>query len=221
MEQESANELLSNEQTLLAVQVMGRMFLDAKTTLQADSKFHFLLAVILSAQATDRAVNLATPALFAQYPRPQDLARAVPAEVQKFIQNLGLSARKAQYLVGCAQKLVSDFGGEVPADQAQLESLPGVGRKTADVVLAECFGQPRIAVDTHVSRVARRLQIVPAKASVVQIEKILMSKLPQNYWIRAHHLLIFWGRYQCLARKPKCDHCPLLKVCQYGRSHLL
>ncbi|WP_281164642.1 endonuclease III [Liquorilactobacillus sicerae] len=210
--------MLNAKQTQAAISVMGEIFPNAQTSLVADNSFHFLLAVILSAQTTDKAVNQLTPALFARYPQPLDLARADEAEVRSLIKTIGLYRNKAKYLVACAQGLVAKFDGQVPQTRSELMQLAGVGQKTADVVLAECFQIPAIAVDTHVSRVAKRLAIVPKNASVLQIEHTLMQKLPQSSWISAHHRMIFWGRYQCLARRPNCSNCPLLEICSAGKG---
>ncbi|KRM87675.1 endonuclease III [Liquorilactobacillus vini] len=210
--------MLNAKQTQTAIAIMGEIFPNAKTSLVADSPFHFLLAVILSAQTTDKAVNRLTPALFARYPQPIDLAQADEAEVRSLIKTIGLYRNKSKYLIACAQGLVTKFNGQVPQTRSELLQLAGVGQKTADVVLAECFQIPAIAVDTHVSRVAKRLAIVPKNANVLQIEHTLMKKLPQSSWIAAHHRMIFWGRYQCMARQPKCSTCPLLEICSAGKG---
>ena len=128
---------------------------------------------------------------------------------------------KAKYLVNCARKLVTDFNGVVPQTLKELTSLPGVGRKVADVVLAECFTIPAFPVDTHVSRVARRLAMVPPKASLLAIEKKLMAAVPEDKWLDAHHSMIFWGRYRCMARNPRCSDCPLLPMCITGQQNVL
>lgn len=213
--------MLNDEQINWAMKVMRSRFPEAGTTLKADTTFHFLLATILSAQATDKSVNQVTPPLFATYPTPQSLAKAEPADIEPFIQSLGLFHNKARFLVGCARKLVTDFRGQVPSGRRELMSLPGVGRKVADVVMAECFHIPAFPVDTHVSRVARRLVIVPPKATLLQIEKRLMAAVPRQHWLDAHHSMIFWGRYQCTARQPKCSNCPLLTICQYGQDNVM
>lgn len=163
--------MLSKDQIELAIATMREKYPQARTSLVADTDFHFLLAVILSAQATDKSVNLVTPALFARFPTPNDLAQVTATDVEPYIKTIGLYRNKARYLVACAQKLVTDYGGVVPAQREELVKLPGVGRKTANVVLSERFGVPAFAVDTHVSRIAKRLQIVAADASVTQIER--------------------------------------------------
>lgn len=213
--------MLNDEEINTAIQVMRKTFPEAGTTLKADNTFHFLLATILSAQSTDKSVNLVTPPLFAAYPTPQSLAGAEPSEIEPYIQSLGLFHNKAKFLVGCARKLVSDYHGQVPRERKELMTLPGVGRKVANVVMAECFQIPAFPVDTHVSRVARRLAMVPPKATILQIEKRLMAAVPQKNWLAAHHSMIFWGRYQCTSRNPKCTKCPLLTICQYGQDNVM
>ena len=212
--------MLNSEETTRAIEVMGEMFPNATTSLTKTDPYHFMLSVILSAQTTDKAVNLVTPALFERYKTPVDLANASQAEVESYIKTIGLYRNKARFLIKCSQELVERFNGVVPKTRKELMSLSGVGRKTADVVLAECFGIPAFAVDTHVSRVAKRLGMVPADSDVLTIEKILMQKVPQDLWIKGHHRMIFWGRYQCMARSPKCSSCPLLDICPEGRSRV-
>ena len=212
--------MLNNEETTHAIEVMGEMFPNATTSLTKTDPYHFMLSVILSAQTTDKAVNLVTPALFGRYKTPVDLANASQSEVESYIKTIGLYRNKARFLIKCSQELVERFNGVVPKTRKELMSLSGVGRKTADVVLAECFGIPAFAVDTHVSRVAKRLGMVPADSDVLTIEKILMQKVPQDLWIKGHHRMIFWGRYQCMARNPMCSSCPLLDICPEGRSRV-
>ncbi len=194
--------MLSSEETTHAIEVMGEMFPNATTSLTKTDPYHFMLSVILSAQTTDKAVNLVTPALFERYKDPVDLANASQAEVESYIKTIGLYRNKARFLIKCSQELVERFDGVVPKTRKELMSLSGVGRKTADVVLAECFG------------------MVPADSDVLTIEKILMQKVPQDLWIKGHHRMIFWGRYQCMARNPKCSSCPLLDICPEGRSRV-
>ena len=162
--------MLDAKQTLKAIQIMGKTYPTTGSSLVADSPFHFLMAVILSAQTTDKAVNLITPALFERFQTPADLANATASEVEPYIKTIGLYRNKAKYLVACAQGLVDKFAGQVPKTHKGLMSLAGVGRKTADVVLAECFGIPALAVDTHVGRIAKRLAMVASDANVTQIE---------------------------------------------------
>lgn len=213
--------MLTDQEIRQAIHVMRQKFPEANTTLKADATFHFLLATILSAQATDKSVNLTTPALFQRFPGPRDLAAVEPADVEPYIKRLGLYRNKAKYLVNCSRAIVKNFNGEVPHTRKELMSLPGVGRKVADVVLAECFKIPAFAVDTHVSRVARRLNMVDQKATLLQIEHRLMAAVPEDKWLDAHHSMIYWGRYQCTARNPKCAHCPLLAMCKYGQDNVM
>lgn len=212
--------MLDAKETTYAIEVMGQMFPNATTSLTKTDPFHFLLSVILSAQATDKSVNLATPALFERYKTPLELANASQTEVESYIKTIGLYRNKARYLIKCSQELVARFNGEVPKTRKELMSLSGVGRKTADVVLAECFNIPAFAVDTHVSRVAKRLGMVEPDSSVLEIEKTLMKKVPKDMWIKAHHRMIFWGRYQCMAKNPKCLSCPLLDICPEGQKRV-
>ncbi|GAJ26132.1 endonuclease III [Liquorilactobacillus sucicola DSM 21376 = JCM 15457] len=213
--------MLSSKDTVKAIKIMSEKFPDARTSLEADTDFHFLLAVILSAQTTDKAVNLLTPRLFAAYPTPETLAAAKLEDVIPFIKSIGLYRNKGKYLIACATDIAAKFNGQVPRTRTELMQLSGVGRKTADVVLAECFNIPAIAVDTHVTRVSKRLRIVPQKADVLTIEKTLMKKLPEELWIKAHHCMIFWGRYQCMARSPLCQECPLLALCAEGQKRVM
>ena len=210
--------MLTDQETWQAIQVMREQFPEASTTLNGDTTFHFLLATILSAQSTDQSVNQVTPALFARFPTPESLAAVEPEDVEPFIQKLGLYHNKAKFLVNCSREIVARFNGQVPHTLKELTSLSGVGRKVADVVLAECFHIPAFPVDTHVNRVAHRLAMVPAKTSRLQVEKQLLDAVPKEHWLDAHHSMIFWGRYQCMARHPQCAACPLLKICQYGQS---
>lgn len=213
--------MLSDHEIRQAIRVMRQTFPEASTTLKADTTFHFLLATILSAQATDKSVNQVTPALFSRFPGPKDLAAVEPAEVEPYIKRLGLYRNKAKYLVNCSRAIIDNFAGTVPNTRKELMSLPGVGRKVADVVLAECFKIPAFAVDTHVSRVARRLDMVKPTATLLQIEHRLMEAVPEDQWLDAHHSMIFWGRYQCTARNPKCPNCPLLPICKYGQDNVM
>ncbi|KRL00059.1 endonuclease III [Liquorilactobacillus capillatus] len=212
--------MLSGKDTVKAITIMSEKFPEARTSLEADTDFHFLLAVILSAQTTDKAVNLLTPRLFDTYPTPATLAVAEIEDVIPLVHSIGLYRNKGKYIIACAKDIVHKFGGQVPRTRQELMQLAGVGRKTADVVLAERFNIPAIAVDTHVTRVSKRLRIVPQKADVLTIEKTLMKKLPKDLWIKAHHCMIFWGRYQCTARNPHCADCPLLSMCAEGQKRV-
>lgn len=190
-----------------------------ETELHFDSTFHLLIAVILSAQCTDRRVNMVVPPLFERFKEPADLAAASLDEVFQYIKSVSYPNSKAKHLIGMAGKLVSDFGGEVPSDIDQLMSLPGVGRKTANVVASIVYDKPVIAVDTHVFRVSRRLGLSDGK-TVEAVEKDLESHIPAAQRPRAHHWLILHGRYVCTARSPKCASCELSGWCRdYERNN--
>ncbi|BBM18200.1 endonuclease III [Enterococcus avium] len=199
---------------------MYQMFPDAVGELHSESPFQLLIAVILSAQATDVSVNKATPALFAVYPTPEAMAQAPMEDLIAKIKTIGLYRNKAKNIKACAQMLLENYGGSVPTTREELIKLPGVGRKTANVVLGDAFGVPAIAVDTHVERVTKRLRICKLSASVTEVEATLMRKIPKELWVKSHHTLIFFGRYHCTARAPKCDICPLLDMCQDGKDRL-
>lgn len=185
----------------------------AETELHYDSPFHLLIAVILSAQCTDRRVNMHTPQIFARFPEPADLARASFEEVYGLIRSISFPNNKARHLIGMAQKLVSDFGGNVPSETYELETLPGVGRKTANVIASVIYDKPVIAVDTHVFRVSRRLGLSDG-TTVEAVEKDLTAGFAEELRGRAHHWLILHGRYICTARKPKCNECGLQDLCR-------
>lgn len=185
----------------------------AASELVFNSDFELLVAVMLSAQCTDKRVNMVTPALFQAYPTADALAKATPTDVLALIKSVTYPNSKADHLVGMAQKLVSDFGSEVPHTIEELQTLPGVGRKTANVVASICYGAPVIAVDTHVFRIARRLGLSTGK-TVDQVEKDLTLNIPEEMRAKAHHWLILHGRYICTARKPFCEECGLKEWCK-------
>ena len=189
------------------------------TELHHDSPFHLLIAVILSAQCTDRRVNMVVPPLFERFPDPEDLAQASFDEVYQFVKSVSYPNSKALHLIQMAQKLVSDFGSEVPSDIDQLMSLPGVGRKTANVIASIVYAKPVIAVDTHVFRVSHRLGLSDGK-TVEAVGKELEKHIPEHQRAKSHHWLILHGRYICVARKPKCQECPLKDWCrEYEREN--
>lgn len=212
--------MLSKEKTMEALSRMYDMFPDAVGELHSDSPFQLLIAVILSAQATDVSVNKATPALFKAYPTPEALAQAPIEDIIEKIKMIGLYRNKAKNIKACAQMLLDNYDGVVPNSREELIKLPGVGRKTANVVLGDAFGVPAIAVDTHVERVTKRLRICKLNASVTEVEATLMRKIPKDLWVKSHHTLIFFGRYHCTALSPKCEICPLLDMCQEGKDRL-
>lgn len=185
----------------------------AETELHYDSPFHLLIAVILSAQCTDRRVNMYTPEIFRRFPEPEDLACASFEEVFDLIKSITFPNNKAKNLIAMAKKLSSDFGSIVPSDISQLESLPGVGRKTANVIASVVYDKPVIAVDTHVFRVSHRIGLSDGK-TVEQVEKDLTEGFAPELRPKAHHWLILHGRYVCTARKPKCSECGLKEWCR-------
>ncbi len=184
------------------------------TELGYASPFELLVAVVLSAQSTDRGVNKATAALFPVANTPQAIARLGIEGLSPYISSLGLFRNKAKNLVALAQMLVHEHGGEVPRTREALERLPGVGRKTASVVLNTAFGQPTIAVDTHIFRVCNRTGIAPGR-NVLEVERRLEAGVPAEFHHNAHHWLILHGRYVCVARTPKCPECPIGDLCEY------
>ncbi len=212
--------MLSKQKTMEAVEKMYQMFPEAHGELQHKNPYELLIAVILSAQATDVSVNKATPALFEAFPTPETLAAASVEEIIPKIKTIGLYRNKAKNIKACAQQLIERFDGQVPTTREELISLPGVGRKTANVVLGDAFGIPAIAVDTHVERVSKRLRICRLNASVLEVEETLMKKIPEDKWVKTHHTLIFFGRYHCTARNPRCEVCPLLEMCQEGKNRM-
>lgn len=199
--------MLSKKKTIELIEAMGELFPDAKCELTHRNAFELLIAVMLSAQTTDVSVNKITPKLFETYPTPQAFLAAPVEDIMALIKTIGLYRNKSKFIKGCCQKLVDEFNGEVPHTRKELESLPGVGRKTANVVLSVAFNIPAIAVDTHVERVTKRLGICPLDATVREVEEILMKKLPPEMWGVAHHRLIFFGRYQCTARNHDHEIC--------------
>lgn len=189
------------------------------TELHYDSAFHLLIAVILSAQCTDKRVNVVVPPLFERFPEPSDLASATFEEVYPFIKSVSYPNSKTEHLIAMAAKLVEDFDSQVPSDIDRLMSLPGVGRKTANVIASIVYDKPVIAVDTHVFRVSHRLGLSDGK-TVEAVEKDLESYIPESQRSRAHHWLILHGRYICTARTPKCGNCSLKEWCRdYGQNN--
>lgn len=186
---------------------------DAGTELHYDTPFHLLIAVILSAQCTDKRVNMHTPQIFARFPEPSDLASASFEEVFELIKSISFPNNKAKHLIGMAARLISDFGGEVPSEPDLLETLPGVGRKTANVIASVIYDKPVIAVDTHVFRVSRRIGLSDG-TTVEAVEKDLTDGFAPELRPKAHHWLILHGRYVCTARKPKCSECGLQDLCR-------
>ncbi len=191
----------------------------AETELHYANPFQLLVAVILSAQCTDKRVNLITPPLFDAFPTPKALAAASVDEIYEFIKSCSYPNNKSRSLSGMAKRLVEDFGGEVPSDIDALMSLPGVGRKTANVILAVVFEKATMAVDTHVFRVSERIGLTTGSKTPLATEKTLVKNIPEELIPKAHHWLILHGRYVCKARRPDCLNCGLTSVCRYYQKN--
>lgn len=188
----------------------------AETELTYDNPFQLLVAVILSAQCTDKRVNLTTPGIFNQYPSPEAMAKASFDDLFPLVRSISYPNNKTKHLIGMSQLLLEKFNGEVPMTIDELVQLPGVGRKTANVITSVIDQQPNMAVDTHVYRVSRRIGLVPMTASTpLAVEKELIKNIPSALVHKAHHWLILHGRYTCLARSPKCDDCGIKDLCKY------
>ena len=191
---------------------------DARPELNFTNPFELLIATMLSAQCTDRQVNKCTPALFRDHPNAESISRMTPEEIALYIKPCGFYNTKGKNIIDACMELVEKYGGEVPCDREALEALPGVGRKTANVVLSNAFGVPAIAVDTHVFRVSNRLGIAEAK-TVEETEKQLMQAIPKELWSMLHHYIIFHGRRVCSAKKPNCAECTLKDLCRYYKEN--
>ena len=194
---------------------LEQLFPEAHCELNHKSDFELLIAVVLSAQTTDERVNSVTPELFSKYPDAFSLKDASLNDVEQIIRPIGLYHNKAVNIIRLSKELCERFDGVVPSKREDLESLPGVGRKTANVILSNCFDYPAFAVDTHVSRVSKRLGIAEADDDVKVIEEKLMTCFPEEKWGKLHHQFIFFGRYKCKAAKPDCTDCPLKDICNY------
>ncbi len=192
----------------------------AETELQYHDPFELLVAVILSAQCTDKRVNMITPALFRRYPTPEILAEATQEDVFELIRSCSYPNNKAKHLIGMAQALTEKYNGKVPETVDELMQLPGVGRKTANVIASVVFRKPALAVDTHVFRVSERIGLTQHARNPLETEKQLTKYIPQDLWSIAHHWLILHGRYICIARSPKCNECGLTKWCTYYKKHI-
>lgn len=188
-----------------------------KSELRYATPFQLLVAVILSAQATDKSVNFATPALFADAPTPSAMLALGEEKLVRYINRIGLYNAKAKNIVATCRQLLERHGGEVPHDREALEALPGVGRKTANVVLNVAFGEPTIAVDTHIFRVANRMKLAPGKTPLA-VELKLLESVPDEFRQDAHHWLILHGRYVCKARRPECWRCVVVELCEYEQK---
>ncbi len=212
--------MLNKEQIRFCLDTMGEMFPDAHCELNHSNPFELVVAVALSAQCTDVLVNKVTKTLFEKYKKPEDYLKVSLEELQNDIRSIGLFRNKAKNIQKLSQLLLDEYNGEVPMDRDELTKLPGVGRKTANVVVSVAFGIPAIAVDTHVERVSKRLAICRWKDSVLEVEKTLMKKVPRDEWSVTHHRMIFFGRYHCKAQNPQCPSCPLLDLCREGKKRM-
>ena len=193
---------------------------DAETELTYSNPYELLVAVILSAQCTDKRVNMVTPALFHEYPTVNHMATAMPEDIFPFIQSISYPNNKAKHLAGMAKMLVEKFNGEVPSSLEELQELPGVGRKTANVISSVVFQQPALAVDTHVFRVSARIGLTKDAKTPLATEQQLLKYVPQDLVAIFHHWIILHGRYICLARSPKCSECPLTEACDYFKKYV-
>ena len=210
--------MLNLAQVRVCLDEMESMFPDAHCELHYRDPFDLVIAVLLSAQCTDVLVNKVTTNLFKKYSTPQDYLSVELEELQEDIRSIGLYRNKAKNIQKLCRMLIDEHNGEVPQTREALEALPGVGRKTANVVLSVAFNIPAIAVDTHVERVSKRLGICRWKDSVLEVEKTLMRKVPEDEWGDTHHRLIFFGRYHCKAQRPQCEKCPPLSLCREGQK---
>lgn len=205
MNKEKVNRILNE---------FDRLFPDASCELLYENEFQLLIAVMLSAQTTDASVNKLTRRLFKKYHSVEDFANAPLEQLENDIRTIGLYRNKAKNLKLMSQKLLDEFDGQVPCDHEALQTLPGVGRKTANVVMSEGFKVPALAVDTHVERISKRLGFAFKKDSVLAVENKLMKAIPRERWIKTHHQMIFFGRYHCKSLNPNCQNCHLIDICK-------
>ncbi|MFE8702200.1 endonuclease III [Cytobacillus sp. FJAT-54145] len=212
--------MLNKTQIRHCLDQMGEMFPDAHCELVHSNPFELVIAVALSAQCTDALVNKVTKNLFEKYRKPEDYLNVPIEELQNDIRSIGLYRNKAKNIQALCQMLLDKYDGIVPRDRDELTNLPGVGRKTANVVVSVAYGIPAIAVDTHVERVSKRLAFCRWKDSVLEVEKTLMRKVPEEEWSVTHHRMIFFGRYHCKAQNPQCPSCPLLDLCREGKKRM-
>ncbi|QWG71844.1 endonuclease III [Bacillus mycoides] len=212
--------MLNKTQIRYCLDTMADMYPEAHCELIHDNPFELVIAVALSAQCTDALVNKVTKNLFQKYKTPEDYLSVSLEELQQDIRSIGLFRNKAKNIQKLCRMLLDDYNGKVPEDRDELTKLPGVGRKTANVVVSVAFGIPAIAVDTHVGRVSKRLAICRWKDSVLEVEKTLMKKIPMDEWGVTHHRMIFFGRYYCKAQRPQCEECRLLEICREGKKRM-
>lgn len=201
------------------LEYLDELFPNAYCELKYNKDYELLIAIVLSAQTTDKRVNKVTPVLFSKYKTLEELSNANLKDIENIIKEIGTFKKKSVVIKEIATSLVKDHNSIVPNDRKYLETLPGVGRKTTNVFLAEYYKVPSIAVDTHVERVSKRLKICKKNATVKEVEQKLMKKVPKERWIKTHHQLIFFGRYHCKAIKPNCDNCKLCNKCVYYKEN--
>jgi endonuclease-3 len=211
---------MTKKQVRHILDTMAEMFPNAHCELTHSNPFELTIAVLLSAQCTDETVNKVTQNLFQKYKLPEDYLAVPLEELEQDIRRIGLFRNKAKHIQKLCQLLLDQHNGQVPREHASLVELPGVGRKTANVVISNAFGVPAIAVDTHVERVSKRLGLAKWEDSVLEVENKLMKSVPREEWTLTHHRFIFFGRYHCKAQNPQCDICPLLDVCREGKKRM-
>lgn len=212
---------MTKEDILFFQEYLEELFPNAKAELDYKNNFELLVAVALSAQTTDIAVNKVTPNLFDKYPTPFELSKANYTDVELLIKTIGLYKNKAKNIVELSKILVDKYNGVVPNDRDALESLPGVGRKTTNVVLSNAFNVPALAIDTHINRISKRLGLANDEDDVYEVEMKLNDIFPEERWLKLHHQLIFFGRYHCKAQKPNCAECKMSKVCPFFNHKVL
>lgn len=212
--------MLNKAQVRRCLDTFAEMFPDAHCELNHRNSFDLVIAVLLSAQCTDALVNKVTATLFEKYRTPEDYLAVPLEELEQDIRSIGLYRNKAKNIQKLSRMMMDEMGGEVPTTQQELVKLPGVGRKTANVVASVAFGVPAIAVDTHVERVSKRLGFCRWKDNVTEVEETLMRKIPMDEWSDTHHRMIFFGRYHCKAQSPNCLECPLLDLCREGQKRM-
>ena len=198
---------------------LDELYPNAYCELNYTKDYELLIAIVLSAQTTDKRVNKVTPILFSKYKTLEQLAASPIEDIENIIREIGTFKKKSIFIKEIAKSLVEDHNGIVPNDRKYLETLPGVGRKTTNVFLAEYYKVPAIAVDTHVERVSKRLKLCKQNATVKEVENSLMKKIPKERWIKTHHQFIFFGRYHCKAIKPDCENCKLQEKCKYYKDN--
>ncbi len=212
--------LLNKQQIRAILDTAAKMFPDAHCELVHSNPFELTVAVLLSAQCTDEAVNKVTAQLFQKYRSPEDYLSTTLEQLQEELRSIGLFRNKAKHIRELCSLLIAEYHGQIPDSYEELVKLPGVGRKTANVVISNAFGIPAIAVDTHVERVSKRLGIANWNDSVLDVENKLMRAIPRDEWTITHHRLIFLGRYQCKALQPKCESCMMLTWCREGKKRI-